>query len=184
MWQDRVESLLTSIPIADLCRAIRFDRLRGRANLQAREKSVQRGQLPIPDGLAYRVKLYAMRRGRAIVPHGHNGRLSAFLVLAGRFHGRHYERVRDLPDAIEIRPSIDRQFTPGSCSSISDTRDNIHWFTAQSDEAYLLNVSLDTRTARRAPGRVYLDPAGEPLAGGLIRAPRATQGHLQARYDG
>ncbi|MGB1276596.1 MAG: hypothetical protein ACPG77_12675, partial [Nannocystaceae bacterium] len=68
--------------------------------------------------------------------------------------------------------------------SISDTRDNIHWFTAQSDEAYLLNVSLDTRTARRAPGRVYLDPAGEPLAGGLIRAPRATQGHLQARYDG
>jgi len=189
IWQRRVESLLTSVPLTDLCQAIRFDRLRGRANLRAREKSVQLltgGQLPVRDGLAYRVKLYALRRGRAIVPHGHNGRLSAFLVLAGSLRGRHYDRVRDLPDAIEIRPSIDRIFRPGSCSSISDTHDNIHWFTGESDEAYLFNVSLNaaTKLSRGRPGRVYLDPAGEPLADGLVRAPRATLGTLRARYDG
>ena len=35
-----------------------------------------------------------------------------------------------------------------------------------------------------SPGRVYLDPDGEALERGVIRAPRVPRSKLRAKYDG
>ena len=61
---------------------------------------------------------------------------------------------------------------PGQYSPISDFHDNVHWFKATSDTAFLFNIhvqGLKSGTGRRN-GRVYIDPDGEQLSGGRIRA--------------
>ena len=106
-------------------------------------------------------------------------------MLRGRWRGRHFEKIAAEPDHLIIEPTIDRSFAPGDASTISDHRDNIHWFEAQTDTAFIFNVHVTgyERTGG-APGRVYLDPHGEALPGGRIRAPRLTATECVARYGG
>jgi hypothetical protein len=110
------------------------------------------------------------------------------LVLAGRLRGRHFDRLRDEAEVILIRPSDDRSFAPGDCAAISDHVDNVHWFTALEDQSLLFNVSVTIpdrlRIGQASTGRVYLDPEGELLEDGVIRAPRSTLAQLRAKYDG
>ena len=68
-----------------------------------------------------------------MVPHGHNNMATAFIILKGDFHGRHYDRLEDEQDHVIIRSTIDKQFGPGGFSTISDFKDNVHWFKATSE---------------------------------------------------
>ena len=39
-----------------------------------------------------------MKKGRSVVPHGHDNMATGFLVLKGDFRGRHYDRLEDHAD--------------------------------------------------------------------------------------
>ena len=69
---------------------------------------------------------------------------------------------------------IDRAFGPAEYSSVTDFRDNIHWFRALDEPAYIFNSHvLNVNPGSGKPtGRVYLDPHGEKISGGRIRARR------------
>ena len=109
---------------------------------------------------------------------------TGFLVLKGNFRGRHYDRVEDHKDHYIIRPTIDRTFQPGEFSTISDHKDNVHWFTAESETGVHLQRPRhgDQPREPQPPGRVYVDPIGEKLAGGLIKAPKITYGKANQLY--
>ena len=62
---------------------------------------------------------------------------TSFLVLKGKFEGKHYDRVEDTDSHMIIRPTIDREFGVGECSTISEHKDNVHWFKATTDEAFI-----------------------------------------------
>ena len=66
------------------------------------------------------------------MPHGHDNMCTGFIILRGDFIGKHYDRVEDNKDHYLIKPTIDRTFKPGECSTISDHKDNVHWFKADS----------------------------------------------------
>src|SRR4029434_1505836 len=104
----------------------------------------------------------------SVIPHGHNNMATAFLILKGDLQGRHYDRLEDAKDYFIIKPTIDRKFVPGECSTVSDYKDNVHWFRAQSEPAFIFNLHvLDVKPASKLPtGRVYIDPSGEKLDGG------------------
>ena len=85
----------------------------------------------LPQKPVFGRQVFAMKKGRSVVPHGHDNMATGFLVLKGNFRGRHYDRVEDHSDHYVIRPTIDRVFKPGEFSTISDHKDNIHWFTAE-----------------------------------------------------
>ncbi len=71
-----------------------------------------------------------------------------------------------------IKPTIDRGFAAGDYSTISDHKDNVHWFKARSDTAFIFNIHvLNIDPDNRKGGRVYVDPDGEKLSGGRIKAP-------------
>ena len=109
-------------------------------------------------------------------PHGHNNMATAFLMLQGDCHGRHYDRVEDAEDFLIIRPTIDDRFGVGTYSTISDHKDNIHWFKAESETAFIFNIhvlNLDADVTRG--GRVYVDPFGEGLAHGLVKAKKMSK---------
>ena len=66
-----------------------------------------------PKRLVFGKQIFAMRKGRSVVPHGHDNMCTGFIVLRGDFSGRHYDRVEDDKDHYLIRPTIDRPLQAG-----------------------------------------------------------------------
>ena len=83
-----------------------------------------------------------MKRDRAIIPHGHSNMASAHLVLKGEMKLRHYDKLARDKNHLIIKPSIDKTVMTGDFSSISDEKDNIHWFIANSETAFTFDVIM------------------------------------------
>jgi hypothetical protein len=187
-FQRSLERLYQRVDLAALLKTLDFERLSSGASFPAKgAKSLpvdfaHVGGLPVK--LAFGRQIFAMGKERSVVPHAHNNMATGFLVLKGSFRGRHYDRVEDHSDHYLIRPTIDRRFQPGEFSTISDHKDNIHWFTAESESGFIFNVHvLETNPENpNRPGRVYVDPVGEKLAGGLIKAPKISYGKVNQLY--
>jgi len=123
----------------------------------------------LPTRLIFGTQVFALKKNRSVVPHGHNNMATAFVILDGKFHGRHYDRLEDDKQSMIIKPTIDRQFGRSDCSTVSDTKDNVHWFKATSQTGFIFNIHVLSVKPGRT-GRVYVDPDGEKLSGGRIRA--------------
>jgi hypothetical protein len=176
-WQTKVEDLLMNqIELSELLKFIDFDRIEKNAEFVDNGARSIRPKFPkvegVPDKLVFGQQIFALKKGRSVVPHGHNNMATAFIVLKGNFHGRHYDRVTDEKDHMIIKPTIDAKFGPGKVSSISDVKDNVHWFKSEDEPAFIFNIhvlGVDPENPKRT-GRIYVDPHGEKLDGGLIRA--------------
>ncbi len=183
-WQKQVEALFRKIDLPDVLRLIDFDALTKDLKIVENGANSLRPKFPKVEGLpteyVFGRQVFALKKGRSVVPHGHNNMATAFLILKGDLRGRLYDRLKDEESHIVIKPTIDRKFEASETSSISDDKDNVHWFQALSDSAFIFNIHvLDVRPSRgESTGRVYLDPNGEKLADGLIRAKRL--GHKEA----
>ncbi len=175
-WQKKVEELLVQVNLPDLLKLIDFDRLTENVNFAERGERSLRFSFPkvegVPTELSFGKQIFALKKGRSVIPHGHNNMATAFLILKGDLRGRHYDRVKDEPQYMIIKPTIDRKFVPGECSTVSDYKDNVHWFQAITEPAFIFNLHvLDVKPGTNLPtSRVYIDPEGEKLAGGLTRA--------------
>jgi hypothetical protein len=187
-WQHQIETLFSKVELSDLLKYIDFEKLtdklafvdNGARSLAFKFRDVS----GTPTKLAFGKQIFALKKGRSVVPHGHNNMTTAFLILQGDFRGRHYDRLEDEKEHYIIRPTIDRKFSAGECSSVSDYKDNIHWFEATSETAFIFNIHVDdVRPGTTQPtGRVYLDPNGEALKDGLIRAPKLTYNRVNELY--
>ena len=183
-----LEALYRQVDLKSLLKTLDFDRIarevtfpaHGAKSLPVDFKNV--GSLST--GAVFGRQIFAMKQGRSVVPHGHDNMATGFLVLHGKLRGRHYDRVEDHKDHYIIKPTIDRSFAPGEFSTVSDHQDNVHWFTAESETAFIFNIHVnDTNPENpKPPGRVYVDPMGEKLAGGLIKAPKVTYGKVNQMY--
>jgi hypothetical protein len=187
-FQQSLEKLYSRVDLGGLLKTLDFERLANGVNFPAKGAK----SLPVdftnvkglPVKLAFGRQIFAMGKGRSVVPHGHDNMATGFLVLKGSFRGRHYDRLEDHSDHYIIRPTIDRGFRPGEFSTISDHKDNIHWFTAESETGFIFNVHVVETNPENAkkPGRVYVDPIGQKLAGGLIKAPKISYGKVNQMY--
>lgn len=175
-WQKKVEELAGRVELGELLQLVDFDRVTSKPNFAARGERSLRFSFPKVDGLptelCFGKQIFAIGKDRSVVPHGHNNMATAFIILKGKFHGRHYDRKQDEEKHLLIRPTLDRKFQAGECATISDYRDNVHWFTALDEPGFIFNFHvLDVRPGSKlTTGRVYVDPQGEKVAGGLIRA--------------
>ncbi len=187
-FQKSLEGLYARVDLPALLKSLDFDRMAAGVNYPAKGAK----SLPVdfkqiaglPTKLVFGRQIFAMAKGRSVVPHGHDNMATGFLVLKGTCRGRHYDRVEDLDDHYIIRPTIDRAFKPGEYSSISDHKDNVHWFTATSDHAFIFNIHVNNTDPGNPniPGRVYIDPMGEELAGGLIKAEKVNHERVNQLY--
>jgi len=94
-------------------------------------------------------KIFGMKKSRAIIPHGHSNMASAHLIIKGEMHLRQYDKIRKEDNKLIIKPSIDKTFLLGESSSISDEKNNVHWFVAKTETAFTFDV-------------IMLDLKGEP----------------------
>lgn len=130
-FQAKLEELYRRVDLDELTKLVQVDRL-----MQGK-KYPERGALSLgldltkvegmPKKLFFGRQIFAMTKGRSVVPHGHDNMATGFIILRGNFTGKHYERVEDHDDHYLIKPTIDRTFKPGEVSTVSDHKDNISW---------------------------------------------------------
>ena len=119
-WQKQVEELFEKVELADLLQMVDFKKLaKGAKFVESGARSL-RFEFPKIEGLpteyVFGRQIFALKRGRSVVPHGHDNMATAFLILDGKLRGRHYDRVEDREKEYVIRPTIDKMFGPGGHS--------------------------------------------------------------------
>ena len=159
-FQGKMEELYKRVDLKALCQLVKLD------ELEKTKKLPDNGALNagfdltkvegLPANLTFGKQIFGCKKDKSIVPHGHANMCTGFIVLQGKWHGRHYDRVETHADHYVIKPTIDRHFEPGDLSTISDHKDNVHWFKSESDAAYIFNVHVgyDPRSSD-ASGRLY-----------------------------
>ena len=177
-WQQQIESLLSRVELKDLLSAVDFDRLVKTTIFPEDHESAEDVDFSqnegLPAKLSFAPYFYAMKKGVAIVPHAHRNMASMHMMLKGQAHGWQFERVSDEAQYLTIKPTIDKVLNVGAVSTISDQRDNVHWFKALSEPVFMFNIGVFRINPSAAfTGRDYIDPlGGEKLKDGLIRARR------------
>lgn len=69
--------------------------------------------------------------------------VSAFLCVSGEFEVKLFDRLDDFGETMVVRNTVDEKSAgPGSWSSISDYRNNVHWLMAKSDDCFLFTCKL------------------------------------------
>ncbi len=187
-FQKSLEKLYERVDLPSLLKTLDFDAMAKGVEYPAHGAK----SLPVdfthvsglPTNLVFGRQIFAMKKGRSVVPHGHDNMATGFLILKGKFRGRHWDRIEDNKDHYIVRPTIDRAFKEGEFSTISDHKDNVHWFTAEDDVGFLFNVHVVGYNPEnpKTGGRVYVDPMGEKLSGGLVKAPKITYGKANQMY--
>ena len=145
-WQQKLGNLYQRIPLTDILETIDFNNLiKGFTypDLGVNTKRVHFPKLDgIPEKTEFIAKVFGMKKDRAIIPHGHSNMASAHLILKGEMHLRHYEKVREEKNALIVKPSIDQISKAGDYSSISDELNNVHWFIANSAQAFTFDIIM------------------------------------------
>ena len=178
-WQAKVEELfLRRVELKDLLRSINYDELIKSPLFPEDHESSLELEFPrvegLPTELTYLPSFVALKRGRAVVPHGHHNMVSMHMVLEGEVRARHYENRGGDGGHMIIEPTLDKTFARGDLSTVSDERNNIHWFKAASERVFMFNVAVfGLDGTKKFSGRDYVDPlGGEKLGDGRLRARR------------
>lgn len=187
-FQTKMEELYKKVDLKALITLVNLDDIEKKVKLPENGASNSGIDLKkvkgLPADVGFGRQIFGCKKGRSIVPHGHLNMCTGFIILKGKWEGKHYDRVETQKDHYIIKPTIDRVFEPGEVSTISDHKDNIHWFKAVSDTGYIFNVHVvgyDPEIKGNS-GRLYLDPDGEKLQSGLVKAAKMTSEECHKKY--
>ena len=186
-WQERVAILNQSVPTADLVKYLDLKKLTGGFtyfNRLARTADVRMPEhvtplMPLSERNWF-VRVFAMRRGGVILPHIHNNMVSCHLVISGSFHVRTHDRIKDLDDAVVLRPTMDHLIKAGDVITMSDQRNNQHWFVAEDDQSQTFDAGVIGLNASWPYGlkadqnTIFVDVDRTEERDGTIVAPRMT----------
>jgi len=189
-WQDKLAELYATLDMGSVLKLLDFEKVSARKQFRDKGETAmgRNSSLPKIEGLPTRYvfghQIFGMKKGRSVLPHGHQRMASAFLMLSGECRGRHFDRVEDHKDHLIVKATIDDVFKAGQFSTISDHRDNVHWFTATSDTSFIFNIHVLNLPSEqfKSGGRVYIDPTGDANAEGLIKAPKISHRDSLKRF--
>jgi hypothetical protein len=142
-WQAQINAFHEALALEDLSQAIDFDKCRKQLHCPDLGVGTVNPRLPRIEGIkgyAFYGRMFGMRKDRAIIPHGHKNMVSCHRVLHGSFILRQYDKLEDSPESMRIKQTIEEVVSPGSFSSISDQKNNVHWLIATTEYAYTFDV--------------------------------------------
>jgi hypothetical protein len=171
-WQSKITEIFARVEPKDLLRAIDFDRLRKRLKLVGNHEAIieveTARQKGLPEELSFDAMIYGMKKGAVIPPHCHRNMTSMHMPIGGALHGWHFDRVADEADHLIIKQTMDRALTLGEVTTVSDEKDNVHWFQPTGEAAYTFNIAVyRVDRAQKFGGRqFYVDAAhGDKVEG-------------------
>jgi hypothetical protein len=175
-WQNKIGEIFARVEQKDLLRAIDFDRLRKKLKLVGSHEAIIYVEPPkhksLPDELSFDAMIYGMKKGAVIPPHCHRNMTSMHMPISGALHGWHFDRVADEADHLIIQPTTDKALTIGEVTTVSDDKDNVHWFRPTGEVAYTFNIAVyRIDRAQKVGGRqFYVDAAhGDKVGGDKLR---------------
>ena len=143
-WQNQIKTLLETVEMKDFLKLIDFERLTQGfqyPDLGVNTKNMIFPKLEgLPQNYAFTKKIFGMKKDRAIIPNGHKNMVSSHLVIKGEVELKHYDKIEEDATSMVIEPTIDELVKPGSSSSISDEKNNIHWLKATTETAFTFDV--------------------------------------------
>ena len=186
-FQAKLEELYKKADLPELIKLLDLDKIAGKAKLPDNGAASIGLDLSKIEGLGKVVfgrQIFGLKKGRSIVPHGHDNMCTGFIILRGGFSGKHYDRVEDNKDHYLLKPTIDRTFQVGECSTISDHKDNVHWFKCDSETGFVFNIHIMNYNLenKKSANRVYVDPEGEKTSSGLIVAKKVSSAECHKKY--
>jgi hypothetical protein len=185
-WQKKVNELFNQISLEDLLTHIDFDKLVQGFEYPDLGVSTKDPELPrlagLPEKLGFQVRVFGMKKDRAIIPHGHRNMVSCHYVLKGEFWLRQYNRIADDDTHMIIEQTVDEVARVGSHSSISDERNNVHWLIARTDTAFTYDVIIGGLGAKKTEiNNVDLDLA-EKIGGNQLSVRKITVDEALKKY--
>jgi hypothetical protein len=143
-WQERITAFHNKLPLEDLLKLIDYEH--AMKKFQYPEKGSSRTELTLPkvkgvsEHYAFTGLIFGMKKDRAIIPHGHTNMVSCHRILNGEVLLKQYDRVRDEGNYMFIKQTLEETGKPGSFSSISDQKGNVHWLVTNTDYAHTFDV--------------------------------------------
>lgn len=175
-WQTKIAEIYARVEQKDLLRAIDFDHLSRKLKLVGSHEGVIETNPPrsagMPSELSFSTFIYGMKKGGTIPPHCHRNMTSMHMPIRGASHGWHFDRIADEAQHLIIQSTEDKALTLGEVTTVSDEKNNVHWFEATSDVAYMFNILvMDVNPAVNGGGRqFYVDAAhGDKVDGDKLR---------------
>lgn len=189
-WQRKIADIFARVEQKDLLRAIDFDRLSKKLKLVGSHEGVIETNPPrstgMPAELSFSTVIYAMKKGGTIPPHCHRNMTSMHMPIGGTSHGWHFDRIADEAQHLIIQPTEDKALPHGEVTTVSDEKNNVHWFEATSDVAYLFNILvMDVNPAINGGGRqFYVDAAhGDKVEGDKLRVKKLSSKDAYTIYS-
>lgn len=184
VWQQQMAMLSQQLPLSDIAAAIDFEQVS--KNLPFADKGVNAKPVRFAawgnEPLTVYPKIFAVGKGRAIIPHGHRGMVSGHLVLQGGFHLRQYDVHHTSDQYWELSPTIDRHESAGGFSTISDQQNNAHWLIATED-SYTLDFIIAPTYSETSWTVQNLDlDNAEKTANGHLLVPTLAVGDALKKY--
>ena len=184
-WRDGLDQLNRRLDLTALLQEIGYEDLI--AVTQFAELGVSTAKLDFGDHgireLSFYPKLFAVDKGRAIIPHGHTNMVSAHLITTGRFHLRQYDKVDLGAEFMMVHPSFEGEIASGDLSSIGEHEDNVHWFVAL-EPSFTLDVIVTGVDGDKTPNYDIhnLDMDNAEKDGELLRVPRLGVAEALKKY--
>lgn len=178
-WQNGMEDLYCSIDLATLLRSIDFKHMINNSDFNFIDQG--RTFTPVkflpetgaPENMVVETRATKVPKGVSIFPHGHLNMVSAFVTLSGEFHFRQYDRLHLDENFFHIRLSSDHYSQPGQWNTQSEDKNNVHWFTAMTDDTYLFSTKLQgVDPSQYCTSNMFVDINGKDLGDGVIQAER------------
>lgn len=174
-WQKQIERLYAKVELNELLRFVNFENLiKGfqYPDLGVNAKYIKFPKLSgLPERTVFIKKIFGMKKDRAIIPHGHSNMASAHLILKGKMHLRHYDKIRAESKSLIIKPSVNKILNVGQYSSISDDKDNVHWFIANTATAFTFDVIMLDLKGKKYDIQNIDIYAKQKLSDGTLRVP-------------
>jgi hypothetical protein len=175
-WQQKIAEIFSRVEQKDLLRSLDFDRISKQMKIVGSQEAVSE-TLPkhiagMPKELSFSTYIYGMKKSGVIPPHCHQNMTSMHMPIRGGLHSWHFDRIADEADHLIIKPTMDKALTLGEVTTVSDEKDNVHWFKPTSDVAYTFNILVvEIDPTKKSTGRqFYLDAAhGEKTDGDKLR---------------
>jgi len=146
-WQEKITAFHNTLPLEDLLKLIDYDNAMKHFKYPEKGVNTTDPVLPKVKGISehyvFTGRIFGMKKDRAIIPHGHSNMVSCHRVLNGEVLLKQYDRVKDEGDYMFIKQTLEDIGKPGSFSSISDQKGNVHWFVTNTNYAHTFDVIVN-----------------------------------------
>jgi hypothetical protein len=196
-WQGRIGALNADIDVGDLSRYLDFDRLTRALQFPTNLAETADPKFPAHIEIGGKprrwfLRFFGMARGGAIIPHVHNGMVSAHLIMRGSFRVRTFDRLADEPgdlEAVLLRRRINEVMGPGRGITMSDDSHNGHWLVSKEDRSFTFDTGVIASKPARAfalkandYNMIFVDPAVGDQNAETVRARVLTFEEARAKY--